>query len=302
VTQLADNNKLDSNETLSSLDIPYAITLQCTLAREGLRVVASFDPRIAGPWLVEKMLGQFGYAMQQLAAACKDTVVGSIDMLTPADYKVLWEWNREVPMAVERRIHEVFAEQACARPEAPAICGWDGELTYEELESLSTRLAHHLVELGVVPEMVVPLYFEKSMWTTVAILGVLKASGAFLLLDPLLPAARLEMLCRKIHATIGVASRSCQVAFQDLQAVSASVILDSVYVSQLLFLLDLQMLRYIPITQPMWFSLQAVQASPKAAGWSIGHLARLLSRMNLHGESTRKPEPYSSQRTASLEL
>jgi amino acid adenylation domain-containing protein len=233
VMQLADDNELDGNETLTHLDTPYTLTLQCILARKGLRVVASFNPRIAEPWLVEKMLGQFGYAMQQLAAACKDTVVGSIDMLTPADYKELWEWNREVPTAVERCIHEVFAEQACARPEAPAICAWDGELTYGELDSLSTRLAHRLVELGVVPEMVVPLYFEKSMWTTVAMLGVLKAGGAFLLLDPLLPTARLKMLCRKVHATIGVASRSCHTAFQDLQVVSTSVILDSESVAQL---------------------------------------------------------------------
>jgi amino acid adenylation domain-containing protein len=182
---------------------------------------------------VEKMLGQFDYAMQQLAADCEDTVVGSVEMLTPGDYKELWKWNWEVPKAVERCIHEVFAEQACARPEAPAICAWDGELTYGELDSLSTRLAHYLVELGVVPETVVPLYFEKSMWTTVAMLGVLKAGGAFLLLDPLLPPARLEMLCRKVRATVGVASRSCHAGLQDLQVVSASVILDSESVAQL---------------------------------------------------------------------
>jgi non-ribosomal peptide synthetase component F len=231
--QLADDNELEGKETLTPLDTPYALTLHCILMRKGLRVVASFNPRITEPWLVEKMLGQFDYAMQQLAAACEDTVVGSVEMLTPGDYKELWKWNWEVPTAVERCIHEVFAEQACARPEAPAICAWDGELTYGELDSLSTRLAHYLVELGVVPETVVPLYFEKSMWTTVAMLGVLKAGGAFLLLDPLLPPARLEMLCRKVRATVGVASRSCHAGLQDLQVVSASIILDSESVAQL---------------------------------------------------------------------
>ncbi|PVI01698.1 acetyl-CoA synthetase-like protein, partial [Periconia macrospinosa] len=80
----------------------------------------------------------------------------------------IWKWNSEVPPAVERCIHELFEEQANARPEAPAICAWDGEMTYGELDELSSRLAGHLVELGVQPEEVVPLCFEKSKWTVVA--------------------------------------------------------------------------------------------------------------------------------------
>ncbi|KAK1913072.1 hypothetical protein P3342_005008 [Pyrenophora teres f. teres] len=55
-----------------------------------------------------------------------------------------------------------------ARPNAPAIFAWDGELTYGELDALSTKLAGHLTQLGVKPEDVVPLCFEKSMWTLVA--------------------------------------------------------------------------------------------------------------------------------------
>ena len=233
MVQLDDENKANGNGTLTPLNTPYALTLQCILAPNGLRVVASFNPRIVEPWLVEKILGQFDYTMLQLAAASKDTILESINLLTPSDYKELWKWNQKIPAEVERCIHEIFAEHARTRPDAPAICAWDGELTYGELESLSNRLAHHLVELGVVPEMVVPLYFEKSMWTTVAILGVLKAGGAFLLLDPLLPAARLEMLCRKVHATIGVASRSCYAALQDLRVVSAALVLDSESVAKL---------------------------------------------------------------------
>ncbi|EFQ94423.1 hypothetical protein PTT_07899 [Pyrenophora teres f. teres 0-1] len=231
--QLDDDDKANANAPLTPDNTPYPLTLQCVPTQHGLRVVATFNPSIIEPWLVEKMLGQFDYAMQQLAAADKDTTVGDINMLPLADYNQLWEWNREVPAAVERCIHDIFADQACARPEAPAIYAWDGELTYGELESLSNRLAHRLVHLGVVPEMVVPLYFEKSMWTTVAMLAVLKAGGAFLLLDPLLPAARLEMLCRKVHATIGVASRSCHAALQGLNVVPTALVLDSESVAQL---------------------------------------------------------------------
>lgn len=81
IMQLDDHNKVNGNGILTPLYISYALMLQCILARDGLAAVTSFNPRIAEPWLVEKMLGQFDYAMQQLAVASKDTIVGSIDML-----------------------------------------------------------------------------------------------------------------------------------------------------------------------------------------------------------------------------
>ncbi|KAJ5023966.1 hypothetical protein J3E73DRAFT_393282 [Bipolaris maydis] len=214
-------------------DTPYAPELQYLLEQDRLRVVASFNSSVVEPWLVEKMLAQFDHAMQQLTAADKDTAVGHVNLLTPVDSKQLWEWNHKVPVPVERCIHGVFADPARTRPEALAIYAWDGELTYGELDSLSNRLAHYLVDQGVIPEMVVPLYFEKSMWTTVAILAVLKAGGAFLLLDPLLRAVRLAMLCSKVHATVAVASRSCHTALHALQVVSTALVLNSESVVQL---------------------------------------------------------------------
>ena len=49
------------------------------------------------------------------------------------------------------------------RPVAQAIFAWDGDLIYGQLDNLSTRLAHHLLHLGVGPGTLVPLCFEKSM-------------------------------------------------------------------------------------------------------------------------------------------
>ncbi|KAM4058623.1 AMP-binding enzyme [Hirsutella rhossiliensis] len=113
-------------------------------------------------------------------------------------------------LAVKQCIHDVISHQARARPNAPALCAWDGELTYGELDDLSSRLAGHIAGLGVGPEVVVPLCFEKSLWTTVAMLGVLKAGGAFVLLDPGLPERRLEKLCQQMHATIAITSTQCK--------------------------------------------------------------------------------------------
>nr|ARJ54910.1 nonribosomal peptide synthetase 8 [Curvularia lunata] len=184
----------------------YALMVQCTLAAEEVRITASFDERVIERWLVGKMLGQLSFVMQQLAAADAEMKVADIDTLPPDDKQQLWEWNADVPPAVERCVHDLFAEQAAAQPNAPAVCAWDGELTYSELDKLSTRLASHLTRLGVKPESIVPLCFEKSMWTVVAMLAVLKAGGAFMPLDPDHPSNRHKDILAQTKASLMLTS------------------------------------------------------------------------------------------------
>ncbi|CAE7020751.1 Nonribosomal peptide synthetase 3 [Pyrenophora teres f. teres] len=223
VVQPADD-VLDSDNTLGEWRsysemqefTTYTLTVQCMLAAEGVQITASFDTRVIEQWVVEKMLRQFGFIMQQLAEAGVEKKVADIEITTPEDRQQLWVWNQNVPPAVERCIHDLFTEQAAARPDAPAICAWDGELTYGELDALSSKLAGHLVQLGVKAEDVVPLCFEKSMWTVVAMLAVLKAGGAFLLLDPSLPTERLAVMCRKLGSVHALASEACLLAMTDL--------------------------------------------------------------------------------------
>ncbi|KAE8823752.1 hypothetical protein PTNB85_09877 [Pyrenophora teres f. teres] len=184
----------------------YALMVQCKLAAEGVHITASFDARVIEQWVVEKMLRQFSFIMQQLAEAGAEKTVSDIETTTPEDRQQLWLWNQEVPPAIERCVHDLFTEQAKARPGAPAVCAWDGEMTYGELDALSSKLAGHLVQLGVKAEDVVPLCFEKSMWTVVAMLAVLKAGGAFVPLDIDHPATRHKEIFMQTGARIVLAS------------------------------------------------------------------------------------------------
>ncbi|KAK1914298.1 hypothetical protein P3342_007544 [Pyrenophora teres f. teres] len=114
--------------------------------------------------------------------------------------------NYEIPGVTNKCIHDLFAEQVLAQPNAPAICAWDGKMSYSVLDNLSTTLAGYLVKIGVKPEDVVPLCFEKSMWTVVAMLAVLKAGGAFAPLDPDHPASRHKEILRQTSARVVLVS------------------------------------------------------------------------------------------------
>ena len=68
------------------------------------------------------------------------------------------------------------------------------DLTYSELDRRANQLAHHLRGLGVGPDVLVGVCMERSPEALVALLGVLKAGGAYLPLDPSYPEERLAFM------------------------------------------------------------------------------------------------------------
>ncbi|KAF9629001.1 AMP-dependent synthetase/ligase [Lasiodiplodia theobromae] len=187
----------------------YGFVLLCQMLPDG-NIDASlvFDSRLTSNRQAHRLLGQFENVLQQIREGAAQTV-HDIDYLSPEDMKEVSEFNREldpVPYA-DLCMHDLVRHHARIRPNAPAVSSWDGDLTYAELDVLATQLAGYLTtSMGIGPGNTVPLCFEKSKWTQVAMLGVIKAGAAFLLLDPAHPLARLESICRKVHATTVIVS------------------------------------------------------------------------------------------------
>lgn len=93
-----------------------------------------------------------------------DAPLSSLDFMSPANLNRVCEWNNNYSVQpVERCVHDVIADQVLDRPDSEAICAWDGSLTYRELDAVTGRVADRLVQLGVRPEILVPLCFEKSV-------------------------------------------------------------------------------------------------------------------------------------------
>ncbi|KAH8885540.1 surfactin synthetase subunit 3 [Thozetella sp. PMI_491] len=118
----------------------------------------------------------------------------------------MWAWNSVVPPNIEQCMHDLISQRAVELPNAPAVSAWDGDFTNGELEDLSTRLAHRLRSLGAGVGSRVPLCFEKSRWTVVAVLAVMKAGAAFVLMDPSQPEARLSTIVEQTEARIILSS------------------------------------------------------------------------------------------------
>ncbi|HEU0079803.1 MAG TPA: amino acid adenylation domain-containing protein, partial [Longimicrobiaceae bacterium] len=89
-------------------------------------------------------------------------------------------------------MHELFELQVVRTPGAVAVVFEHEALTYAELNARANRLAHHLIEQGVGPDVRVAICAERSPEMLVGLLGVLKAGGAYVPLDPSHPEQRLR--------------------------------------------------------------------------------------------------------------
>lgn len=137
-----------------------------------------------------------------------DLRVQNLDTLSARDLMQIWKWNKSVPEKVNACVHLLFQQRAVNYPDAPAVCSWDGDLTYGELDRLSSKLARLLCSLGAGPEKIVPFCFEKSFWAVVAAMAILKSGSAFVALDPSNPRNRSESIIHETGARLLVTSPS----------------------------------------------------------------------------------------------
>lgn len=187
----------------------YALEATCEVSDDGTALIAiDFDKNVLAPQQAQRMLSQFDHVLQQIQTNSAQTI-SSLSLLAPSGLQEIMQWNATLPDATDRCVHDGIVQQCLQSPNSQAVCGWDGDFTYKDLNYLSSGLAEHLQALGVGPEVCVPILAEKTRWVAIAILGVVRAGGAIVLLDPSIPFQRMQTICDGIDAQIVVSSDAC---------------------------------------------------------------------------------------------
>ncbi|KAF7198373.1 Nonribosomal peptide synthetase dtxS1 [Pseudocercospora fuligena] len=200
----------------------YALVVVCELGNADVQLRLTFDSTAIDKTQVRRMAAQFEHVLRQVCTySLPGLKVADIEAASERDLSDIWRRNAAIIPAIDRCVHDLISETARRQPARQAVCAWNGDLTYGELEDRSTRLAHHLrAEFGVGSGVIVPLCFEKSVWMPVAMLAVMKAGAASVALDVSQPAARLEAIVRQVQPLVIVCSIEQQHLAKSLADVS----------------------------------------------------------------------------------
>ncbi|MBP6059098.1 MAG: amino acid adenylation domain-containing protein, partial [Nitrosomonas sp.] len=160
----------------------FRLTMQVQSPIEPQRMIRYLQTALTG--LVDALTSNPGKA------------ICTIDVLPESEREqIISEWNKiKASCLQDERIHELFERQAKHQPQAIAVTYEDKQLTYGELNARANRIAHGLRARGVGSEVLVGLFFERSLEMVIGILGVLKAGGAYLPIDPNYPQERIAFM------------------------------------------------------------------------------------------------------------
>ncbi|HEX6240910.1 MAG TPA: amino acid adenylation domain-containing protein, partial [Polyangiales bacterium] len=118
-----------------------------------------------------------------------------LPMLSETDAGTALALSRGLPAPVTGgRLEARIARQAAATPDKRAVVFGERRLTYAALDARANQLAHRLRQLGVGPNVLVGLCVARSLELVVGVLGILKAGGGYVPLDPEYPAERLQYM------------------------------------------------------------------------------------------------------------
>ncbi|HEX6908837.1 MAG TPA: amino acid adenylation domain-containing protein, partial [Longimicrobium sp.] len=157
----------------------------------GLEGVMLYSTELFDAATARRLVEHLGRVLEQVAAD-PGLRLSRLALAGPAERARVAEWNRTAaPYPADACIHDLFEAQARRTPDTVALACGAQSLTYAELDERASRLANHLAGMGVGPEVRVGICLERAPELLVAILGVMKAGGAWVPVDPAHPAERI---------------------------------------------------------------------------------------------------------------
>jgi amino acid adenylation domain-containing protein/thioester reductase-like protein len=180
----------------------FDLTLSMMETKDGLEGYLEYSTELFDEPTIARMGGHLRVLLDGIAAKPDAKL---------ADLSILPESERHLILSLSRRrryappeivVHRRFEQQAARSPDATAVVCEGTTITYRELNERANRLAGRLRTQGLRPDVLAGICLDRSPALIVAILGVLKAGGAYLPLDPAYPQQRIRFMIEDAGAPI----------------------------------------------------------------------------------------------------
>ncbi|QIR37151.1 amino acid adenylation domain-containing protein [Tolypothrix sp. PCC 7910] len=192
-------NPLIVETTISKFDL----TLLMENTTQGLVGWWEYNTDLFDASTIDRMTGHFVTLLEGIVAN-PEAQISQLPLLTEVEqHQLLVEWNNtQADYPLDKSVHQLFEEQVERTPDAVAVVFDNQQLTYQQLNCRANQLAHYLRSLGVTPDTLVGICVERSLEMVVGILGILKASGAYLPLDLEYPTERLRFMLKDTQLSV----------------------------------------------------------------------------------------------------
>jgi amino acid adenylation domain-containing protein len=174
----------------------FDLTLSMTEEHgQGITAALEYNTDLFNADTIARMLGHYETIVAAMAANPAQPVKTVPMLREPELHQLLAEFNDTArPYPADRCIHQLFEEQVARRPHAIAVSSGQETLSYAALNERANQLARFLRTQGVGPDVPVALCVDRTLDLVVCLIGIFKAGGAYLPLDPTYPADRLQFM------------------------------------------------------------------------------------------------------------
>ncbi|MGD1912590.1 MAG: condensation domain-containing protein, partial [Rivularia sp. (in: cyanobacteria)] len=187
------SNDLQISETKGFERTNYPLSLTVIPSAE-LSLRINYDSNRFDSATISRMLGHLETLLQGIVTKLQQKVCELPLLTTAEEQQLLVEWNDTSCDFSNLCIHQLFEAQAEQTPDKIAIVFESQQFTYKELNEKANQLAHYLKSIGVEAETRVGICLERSEKMLVGLLGILKAGGTYIPLDPAFPEERLRFM------------------------------------------------------------------------------------------------------------
>ena len=184
----------------------YPLTLTVIPGQELLFKV-SYDVSCFDAAMISRLLGHLEILLMSMVNDPEQRVAQISILTTQERQLILKKWNQTTQAYPNQCIHQLFEAQVERTPDEIALVFGEECWTYRELNHKANQLAHYLQQLGVKPETIVGICLERSPEMIISLLGVLKAGGVYLPLDPTYPDERLRWILADAQVEVMLTQR-----------------------------------------------------------------------------------------------
>jgi amino acid adenylation domain-containing protein len=202
----------------------FDITFSITETENGLDGIIEYNKALYTQQTIELMSMHFVTLLQSVVNTPGEKI-SNLKLLTPWEEEALIVGfnNNEVDYPKDKSIVDLFEEQVLKTPRRIAVEFGDSSITYAALNEKANQLSSYLQQQGITKEVLVPICIERSAEMIIGILGILKAGGGYVPIDPQYPLDRIRYMLEDTGSKLVVTSEECR---SKLETITGTVILD----------------------------------------------------------------------------